>query len=119
MNALETAQAELEELEGQRDDTQGKIDSFELDEDEYEECYIDAIDCEGAVMVAGMAFTASRILKELDPIAYSCGLSDYVDGIDKEEDEGYKELADSLQTIEDEISDKESEIEELEDEEDV
>lgn len=114
MNALETAQAELEKLEGHRDDIQGKVDSFELDEGEYEDQYIEAIDSDGAVMVAGMAFTASRILQELDPIAYNCGLSDYVDGIDKEKDEGYKELVEELESLENQVEDLEAEIEELE-----
>ena len=116
MNALETAQAELEELEGQRDDMQIKIDSFELDESDYEDQYIEAIDSDGAVMVAGMAFTASRILQELDPIAYNCGLSDYVDGIDKEEDEDYKELVEELEGLESQIITLEEEIEDLEEE---
>jgi uncharacterized protein YlxW (UPF0749 family) len=118
MSALETAQAELERLEGERDGMQGNIDSFELDESDYEDQYIECIDSEGAVMVAGMAFTASRILQELDPIAYNCGLTDYVDGIDKEEEDDYKELVEELESLETQIITLEEEIEEMEEDED-
>ena len=116
MNALETAQTELEELEGQRDNIQGNIDSFELDEGDYEESYIEMLDCEGTVDVCGMGFYPSRILSELDPIAYNCGLSDYVDSMDKEENEDYKELVEELESVESEIITLEEEIEELENE---
>ena len=32
------------------------------------------------VEIAGMQFCASRILEELDPIAFNCGLADWLDG---------------------------------------
>jgi len=42
-------------------------------------------DCYGTVSVAGMEYDTARALKELDPIAYRCGLLDYVDSLDMEE----------------------------------
>jgi hypothetical protein len=51
-----------------------------ISEDDVIEQYEDAMD-EEDIIVCGMSFQASRILKELDPIAYSCGLNDYYDSI--------------------------------------
>jgi hypothetical protein len=43
------------------------------------------------VEIAGMSFCASRILEELDPIAFNCGFSDWLDAneltIDESEEE--------------------------------
>lgn len=43
------------------------------------------------VEIAGMSFCASRILEELDPIAFNCGFSDWLDAneltIDEDESE--------------------------------
>ena len=41
-----------------------------------EQQYDEILDEEGAVNVAGMKFYPSDILKNCDPIAYRCGLSD-------------------------------------------
>lgn len=34
----------------------------------------------GPVKVAGIEWDASRVLREMDPIAFRCGLFDYLDG---------------------------------------
>ena len=49
----------------------GEIDDYDA--------YDEALDSEGAVFVAGIEFYPSRILEELDPVAYRCGYSDWVD----------------------------------------
>jgi hypothetical protein len=51
-----------------------------ISEDDVIEQYESRID-EEDIIVCGMSFQASRILKELDLIAYSCGLNDYYDSI--------------------------------------
>lgn len=43
--------------------------------------YDDALDGEGEVEVAGLTFYPSRIIEELDPIAYRCGFNDYMDSL--------------------------------------
>lgn len=93
-----------------------EIDNFEVDVDEYEESYCDCMDSEGPVTVCGLTFDPSKIIRELDPIAYRCGLVDYVDSIDKTEDAGYIELTEELETLEDELSDLESELDDIDDE---
>ena len=52
-----------------------------------QERYEDMLDSEGPVNVAGLEFLPSRILREMDPTAYKCGLFDYVDaeGIDSDD----------------------------------
>ena len=94
-----------------------EAENFELDPDDYEDSYKESLDSEGPVNVAGMQFDASRIIEELDPTAYRCGLVDYVDSIDKAEDAGYIELTEELETLEDELSDLESELEDIDNEE--
>jgi hypothetical protein len=41
-------------------------------------------DCYPAVTIAGMEYTTSYALRELDPIAYRCGLLDYADSLNIE-----------------------------------
>lgn len=94
-----------------------EIDNFGLDNDDYEEQYKEAIDSEGPVTVAGITFDPSRILQEMDPIAYGCGLNDYVDSLEKDDDPKYKGLEEELETLTDELNDLESELEDLEGEE--
>ena len=38
-------------------------------------------DCEGPVIVCGMTYSASQVLREVDPVAYRCGFNDYVDSL--------------------------------------
>jgi len=63
----------------------------QYDEDDYKEM----LDCDGPVNVCGMQFDPSRILEELDPIAFRCGLNDFQEYYDvyicPECDEEYEE----------------------------
>ena len=61
---------------------------------QYCEMYDEILDdCEGEVMIAGVIFSPSYILKELDPTAYRCGVLDLMDSIDEEDDpESLKEM---------------------------
>lgn len=56
-----------------------------IDQDAY---YEEMLDCEGTVTVGGLEFYPSRILKELDPIAYNCGKLDLFGTSDFQEYEG-------------------------------
>ena len=51
------------------------------------ERYDDMLDEAGPVMIGGIEFYPSRILKEMDPIAYDTGFNDYMDacGIDTDD----------------------------------
>jgi len=53
---------------------------------QYCEMYDEILDdCEGEVMIAGVLFSPSYILKELDPIAYREGVLDLMDSIEEED----------------------------------
>lgn len=84
-----------------------KIKNFEIDPDDYKNDYDDALDEGGTVVVGGCEFFPSRILRELDPIAYRCGFNDYVDNIAVSDDANYCDLCD-------ELADLEAELEEVE-----
>lgn len=91
-----------------------------IDREERYRTFLD--DTNEVVVVGGLSFTPSRVIEELDPIAFRCGVSDYedsegwveVDGeyYDKSDCEGKKtELDDKLNA---DLSMKEEELEELE-----
>ena len=47
-----------------------------------EEMYDEMLDdCEGPVELCGMTYSASQVLREVDPVAYRCGFNDYVDSL--------------------------------------
>lgn len=52
-----------------------------------EEAFDDLLNIDEPVIVCGIEFDRSRILKEIDPIAYRCGLLDFIDamGIDSDD----------------------------------
>ena len=50
--------------------------------------YDDMLDeCYDTIEIAGMSYCPSKVLEDVDPIAYDCGFNDYVDslGIDLDE----------------------------------
>ena len=52
---------------------------------DYCEMYDEILDdCEGDIMIAGVLFSPSYILKELDPTAYREGVLNLMDSIDEE-----------------------------------
>ena len=76
-------EAKIAELSQQAKALQAQIDNFELDPDDYAEQYEEMLDdCHGDFL--GM--NASYILKEMDPVAYRCGLLDYLDGLDQDDE---------------------------------
>ena len=52
-----------------------------LSMEQAEEMYDDMIDEIYGEVNVGITFNASRVLKELDPIAYRCGFNDYMDSL--------------------------------------
>lgn len=92
-------------LKKQIAELENKIDNFEIDEDKYDENYDEWLDeIYGEIMIGNISFLPSRILKELDPIAYRCGFSDYIDSLDIEDDEEYQELQIELEEAKEELA---------------
>lgn len=93
-----------------------EMDAYEIDPDSLEESYKDCLN-EMEEMPNGWDY--SDVLERMDPIMYRCGLNDYADSFDKEEFEDYKELQEEFEELDnindqlnDEIFDLEQEIEE-------
>lgn len=53
----------------------------------YLEMYNESLDESGYVVVGGLSFLPSRVLQEMDPVAYRCGFGDYLDYMDVDSDE--------------------------------
>jgi len=69
-----------------------EIEVETIDEDQYDEM----LDEQGPVKIGNLEFSPSRILYELDPIAYSCGLSDIQEYETKYECPECEELHDDI-----------------------
>ena len=51
-----------------------------------EEMYDEMLDdCEGPVELCGMTYSASHVLRVVDPVAYRCGFNDYVDSLTEDD----------------------------------
>ena len=112
LDAIEAKEAEIKAK-------RKEIDTFDpLDEDMVEDAYLEFLDeCHEEIKICGCTFSPSRVLKELDPIAFNCGLSEWVDSElseNPERFEGYTELKEELGELQNELSDLESELDELE-----
>ena len=107
MTAEEKA-LQIAALKKQIAELEDKIDNFEIDEDKYDDKYDEWLDeIHGEIMIGCISFLPSRILSELDPIAYRCGFSDYIDSLDIEDDEDYQELQAELEEVKEELSELE------------
>ena len=98
-------------------DKEKQQSQIELDPDNYEDQFDDMLDESGTVEAGGYSFYPSRILKELDPVAYRCSLNDFVDSVfDVTENDDYKALQDEIDQLKSDIEDLEYDIEDLESE---
>lgn len=94
-----------------------ELEDFEPNEHEAEEAYEVMLDeCYEPFRIGQMEYRPSYVLKEVDPVAYRCGLIDYIDGIELRDWPEYCELEDELKGLEDELEELEDELESLEDE---
>jgi phage shock protein A len=111
---IETTQERLDEVQDDITSTESKMENFDKNGDDVEDKYIDALDSDGTVTVAGMEYDPSRILQELDPTAYRCGLVDFADSCELEDFDDYNTLVEELAELETSEEDLISEIEDLE-----
>lgn len=122
MNNLETLKAQITEVESKIENVESEITSKQSNIDNFEyECsdseYDEMIDeCEEVVTIFGMSYNPSRVLKELDPIAYNCGKSDYESNYDLDNCEEYTDMVEQLESLNEQLEDLESELEELQEE---
>lgn len=92
----------IEDIEGQITVVKREMDDYEIDvDDEDFDDWID--DLEGPITVCGMQYCASRVLKEIDSVAYRCAKVDYEDGLDKSDFDDYQQLELRLESLEEEL----------------
>lgn len=103
----------LAELGHRVDCIKEKMGNVEIDPEDYSDVFDEMLDdCHGDFM----GYCASQILKEVDPIAYRCGLNDYVDSsINKSDTEECQDLEEDMVLVENQIEDLEDQRVELED----
>ena len=112
---VEMKEHEIRKMRSMISDKEKQQDQIECDPDDFADQFDDMLDESGTVEAGGYSFYPSRILKELDPIAYNCSLNDYADSVfDASETDDYKALQDEIAQLESDIEDLESEIEDLE-----
>jgi predicted nuclease with TOPRIM domain len=110
MKTIEELNDLIEQKQSEVDDKQDEIDDFEIEEPDHEESYRDMLDDSYPEL---FNMQPSRILEECDPIMYNCGLSDYVNGLELEDDEDYKTLLQELDELETELEELEDELNNL------
>ena len=114
-NAIAEVESLLENVSQQIKDKQKEIDSFEYEASEADfNDFLD--DVESSVVICGMEFLPSDILKSCDPVAYRCAKADYESNYDLDDIEEYNDLKDELESLEDQLSDLENDLDELNDE---
>ena len=114
---IEQLESDIDAKQAEINAKRSEIDGFDKSDYVSEEQYDDMLnDCYGEVEVAGMTFSARRVLEELDNTAYRCGYNDYVDSIDLAEIDEYRELEEQLEELEGELEELEEQLEEAEEE---
>lgn len=103
---------ELIDLDQQLTDAEQQRDLFEYScsDDEFNE-YLDEIYSE--VEICGYTYPASQSLYDVDPTAWRCAKNDYESNYDLDDCDEYQEILETIESIELEITDKVSEIEDV------
>jgi len=75
------------------------VNNWSIDEDEYEELLTELY---GDVQIGSLSYSTGRVLREVDPIAFSCGISEEECPehlIDEKRDEVISELEEKYEVI--------------------
>jgi hypothetical protein len=110
---IDTIKADILTAKAALEKAQSALDQFEPDEAEAESRYDDMLDEVGQYDLRGMFanYQPSRVLREIDPVAYRCGMNDWLDGEDKSTFEGWEDLHDDVEDCATELALLEDELE--------
>lgn len=113
MTTLSTLKIDLAIYKEELKQAEYNLNNFEytITDDEYDQM-IDYT--ETNVTVFGIEFSPSEVLKQLDPVAYRCGKSDYEASFDITELAEYKDLEQEVTDLKEHIEYLENKIYELE-----
>lgn len=101
---LESAETEAQKLRDKIKGLQHDQESIELDPDDYTDQYDQMLDECNPIEINGyIEILYSDALRDQDPIAYRCGLSDFMDTIDLTESQEYKDLEEEIEDLEYEL----------------
>ena len=114
---IDSIESKLSALRLQVSDLESQQGKIELDPDDYEDQFDDMLDESiPEIEIGSLTYLPSHVLKNVDPTAYRCSLNDFVDSLDVEDSDEYKELQEEIDQLKSDIEDLESEIEDLESE---
>jgi hypothetical protein len=116
MSKRELIEAEVEATNNRIEEIVSEISHLKDDTDKYEDEF-DAILDEEEVVICGITFSRSRILKELDEVAYRQELLNYVDALRDEDLCGFDELNTEQEELEAKLDDLKDEMDALDEEE--
>lgn len=114
---VEMKEHEIRKIKALIADKEKQQEQIELDPDDYEDQFDDMLDESiPEIEIGCLTYSPSRVLKNVDSVAYRCGLVDYIDSLDVEDSDEYRELQEEIDQLKSDIEDLESEIEDLESE---
>ena len=114
MRSIEEIEKDITACQAELTDVRHEMETFEPDEKEAEDAFNDMLDeCYGPFRIGRMEYCPSRVLWEVDPIAYYCGLDEFVDSEPKNRWPDYCDLEEREEELNDELTDLEDELYEL------
>ena len=116
MKQLERLEATKGYHEHELENIAQEMDEYKTDPELWEDVYCAVLDESYPIEILDINFQASEVLRELDPITYSIGLSDWFDSFDVEDTPQYADLQVSYDDLQNEIEEIEKDIEELREE---
>lgn len=111
---VEMKEHEIRKMQAQIADKEKQQSNIEIDPDDFADQFDELLDESGEIEVSSFTYSPSHILKNVDPTAYRCCLNDFVDSLDVEDSDEYKDLQEEIDQLKSDIEDLESEIEDLE-----
>ena len=121
MSKRELIEAEVEATNNRIEEIVSAIAQLKDDCDQYSDEFDAILDDDDmmigserntAVVICGITFSRSRILKELDEVAYRTELLNYVDGLRTEDLKGFDELNTEQEELEAKLDDLKDELDE-------
>ena len=111
---VEMKEQEIRKMQAMIADKEKQQEQIELDPDDYEDQFDESLDESiPEIEIGCLTYSPSHVLKNVDPVAYRCGLLDFVNYLDVEDSEQYKDLQEQIDSLEDDISELESELDDL------
>ena len=97
---IDSIESKLSDLRLHASDLESQQSKIELDPDNYEDQFDDMLDESiQEIEIGCLTYSPSHVLKNVDPVAYRCGLVDYIDSFDVEDSAEYKELQEEIDQL--------------------